>query len=103
MVIMENHRPAHSLTAASLWPRNLTMENQLQPIETAPKGLLSDSWIIAGYEQDGIMVCFMASWIKGEWWYLRPGSGWYKIQPNEEQPTHWMPLPKPPTSQPPTS
>ena len=66
-----------------------------QPIETAPRDSRTDIWIARGKQ------IAVASWF-AEWKYCRGGpktNCW--VQPGgavfEPSPTHWRPLPSPPT------
>jgi hypothetical protein len=56
-----------------------------QPIETAPK----DGTDILVYD-NGVM--FVTSWVDVDGW-----QGWWETGRVEPPPTHWMPLPDPPT------
>ena len=58
-----------------------------QPIETAPK---DGKRVLV---TDGFEVCD-AYFRSGEWWQYECGDDWYSVSIN---PTHWMPLPQPPT------
>ena len=69
-----------------------------QPIETAPKdGTWFLGWRNGYYEQDRVQVF---RWHEAT---LPQDSGWMNAPDNHEhgfdyEPTHWMPLPEPPTS-----
>ena len=60
-----------------------------QPIETAPK---DGKRVLV---TDGFEVCD-AYFRSGEWWQYECGDDWYSVSIN---PTHWMPLPQPPTTE----
>lgn len=66
--------------------------SEWQPIETAPKDG-SKIWAF-NYEQ-GVM-----EWTEGDGWALWIWSDELlrDVDPDPEQPTHWMPLPAPPTN-----
>ena len=61
--------------------------SEWQKIETAPKGEL-----IIGYDADGMMR--LVFWEADEWLTVGMDFSSYWFEP-----THWMPLPKPPTNQ----
>ena len=85
------------------WPRikAALLESEWQPIETAPRdGTIFDAWLCDCNESDRQFYC------TGE---TRRSAGWYwnngKFRPHVGlpgmttfiQPTHWRPLPDPPT------
>lgn len=66
--------------------------SEWQPIESAPK----DGVEVLAYFEDGgcyVAACRDGVWIEGN--YLNP-----KDAPELFTPTHWMPLPDPPTTHP---
>lgn len=66
--------------------------SEWQPIETAPKdGTMVLIWRKL---EKGIGGDFPAHAAVDEW----RGNSWYRTRPGQ-QPTHWMPLPSPPTHQ----
>jgi hypothetical protein len=65
-----------------------------QPIETAPKdGTLVDLW--SGLHGNRWTDY---SWAAGRWWRYSFG-----YEPFEFNPTHWMPIPSPPTEKSPAT
>lgn len=58
-----------------------------QPIETAPK-----SGLIWAY--NGQQACM--EWIEGEGFWAWYDENLREIDPDPEQPTHWMPMPEAP-------
>ena len=75
-------------------------ERQWMPIESAPK---DGTQILSFAEWEGITVC---SWLEcSEIWEEKNKYGWVKYYDTNQmsyevfQPTHWMPLHNPPTSE----
>ena len=67
-----------------------------QPIETAPKdgrGIL----ICAGSGEDRVVGEAEFSSDGAWWWANTVGENWDPIEETWGPPTHWMPLPDPPT------
>ena len=62
-------------------------KTEWQPIESAPMD--GKSILVT----DGFEVCD-AYFRGGDWWQYECGDDWYSTSIN---PTHWMPLPEPPT------
>jgi hypothetical protein len=76
-----DYRKARAALTASVW----------QPIETAPK----DRWILAAEAswEPGVYDAYAAHYHSDGYWMARCGQ--YVTQSPE--PTHWMPLPDPPS------
>jgi hypothetical protein len=63
---------------------------QWQPIETAPK----DGTPILVYMEESIIE---AEWKYEQWWpVVLPSHGCGCCSHDNDEPTHWMPLPEPP-------
>jgi hypothetical protein len=69
------------------------MNNQWQPIETAPK---DGTWILI-YKPFNLCGFDDSEWFLGKY-MVRWFDGYWCISQNQmlEYPTHWMPLPNPP-------
>jgi len=59
-----------------------------QPIETAPKD--AGDYLVFNASSEEMFVAYRYSGNTNEWWY----SDRHRLQ---EPPTHWMPLPAPPS------
>jgi len=84
------------------------MNNEWQPIETAPK---NGTEIIVGYDSATVWICHVAWWLVWETWmddvpesFSKDELGWWSYVENSvtqhylgDKPTHWIPLPKQPT------
>lgn len=68
--------------------------NEWQPIETAPK---DGAWVLVyrpgPYPQDAIAVAMWAEWKPGFWYWQDHDD---QNRPEDDNATHWMPLPEPP-------
>ena len=64
-------------------------KTEWQPIETAP---MDGTRVLV---TAGFMV-FDAYFRRGDWWLYECGDDWYSVTIN---PTNWMPLPEPPTTE----
>jgi len=79
------------------------MDNNWQPIETAPK---DGTDILVGWWSAGVWIVRNAWWEDGfdietgeGWWYPNTNLATYKVCPENNAvngPQYWMPMPKPP-------
>jgi hypothetical protein len=70
--------------------------NEWQPIETAPKDGTS-VWVFCGGEQ-AAMRWLVIDGTSGLGLWVYSDGLLSDVDPEPEEPTHWMPLPKPPVS-----
>lgn len=73
--------------------------SEWQPIETAPKdGTVVLLFVPESTDTDGVRVGFFSYWAAyGDWYGDESAS--HSLSNLYGKPTHWMPLPAPPTSQ----
>lgn len=70
-----------------------TQRMNWQPIETAPR----DGSAFLAFEDGKMAVGSLHAWASGESFYIEHVSG-YEYEFEMDKPTHWAPLPEPPTA-----
>lgn len=75
------------------WPASAAERSEWQPIETAPK---DETWLILLFDyRDEPVVC-AGFWSEDGGWYGSEADSNQLRGPDNNGPTHWMPLPPPP-------